>query len=142
MGDVQATRMTRPIANARNVTARTRRRQGSSPLFRTALVLALASTCVLAAPVVLTAVRSARIPAVGPTSAGGGLVDGQVAMSGLQSGACLSFEPSGVGPVKTVFVDPGHGGLDPGVVGSVGGSQVLEKDVALGVGIRLANLLR
>lgn len=63
-------------------------------------------------------------------------------MSGLQSGACMSFSPSDGRPGKTVFVDPGHGGLDPGVVGSVGGRQVLEKDVALGVGTRLANLLR
>jgi N-acetylmuramoyl-L-alanine amidase len=74
----------------------------------------------------------------GPPSSEGGLVDGQVAMNGLQSGACMSFGRAG----KTVFVDPGHGGLDPGVVGSVGGRQVLEKDVALGVGTRLASLLR
>lgn len=63
-------------------------------------------------------------------------------MSGLQSGACMSFPPSGGRPGKTVFVDPGHGGLDPGVVGGVSGRQVLEKDVALGVGLRLATLLR
>jgi N-acetylmuramoyl-L-alanine amidase len=63
-------------------------------------------------------------------------------MSGLQSGACLSFAPSAGSPSKTVFIDPGHGGLDPGVVGRAGGQQVLEKDVTLGVGARLASLLR
>jgi N-acetylmuramoyl-L-alanine amidase len=43
---------------------------------------------------------------------------------------------------KTVFIDPGHGGLDPGVVGSAGGRPVLEKEVALSVGTRLAALLQ
>lgn len=63
-------------------------------------------------------------------------------MSGLQSGACLSFAPSTGSSSKTVFIDPGHGGLDPGVVGRADGHQVLEKDVTLGVGTRLAALLR
>lgn len=134
--------MTRPIANAHNVAARPRRRQGSSALFRTALVLALASTCALAAPVVISAARSARMPIGGPPASERGLVDGQVAMSGLQPGACMSFAPSDGRSGKTVFVDAGHGGLDPGVVGNVGGRQVLEKDVALGLATRLANLLR
>ena len=135
--------MTRPIARSANVTARTRRRQGTSALFRSALVMALVITCVLATPVVVPAVRSARAPGGLPASGdGGGLVAGHAAMSGLASGACMSFAPSGGKPGKTVFIDPGHGGLDPGVVGSAGGQQVLEKTVALSVGTRLAALLR
>lgn len=63
-------------------------------------------------------------------------------MAGLAPGACLSFPPSAGRSGKTVFIDPGHGGLDPGVVGSAGGRQVLEKTVALSVGTRLATLLR
>lgn len=43
---------------------------------------------------------------------------------------------------QTVFLDPGHGGLDPGVVGAAGGHQVLEKDATLGVATRLAPLLQ
>jgi N-acetylmuramoyl-L-alanine amidase len=69
-------------------------------------------------------------------------VAGQVALSGVEQGACVSFPSSDGRSSKTVFIDPGHGGLDPGVVGTVGGHQVLEKDVALGVGTRLAALLR
>jgi len=42
----------------------------------------------------------------------------------------------------TVFIDPGHGGLDPGVVGSAGGKQVAEKDVTLAVATYLSALLR
>src|SRR5256885_2011559 len=88
--------MTRPIARSANVTARTRRRQGTSALFRSALVMALVITCVLATPVVVPAVRSARAPGGLPASSdGGGLVAGHTAMSGLASGACMSFAPIG-----------------------------------------------
>jgi N-acetylmuramoyl-L-alanine amidase len=49
----------------------------------------------------------------------------------------------GRGPsAKTVFIDPGHGGLDPGVVGSVAGHSISEKDATLAVGNLLAALLR
>jgi N-acetylmuramoyl-L-alanine amidase len=41
-----------------------------------------------------------------------------------------------------VFIDPGHGGLDPGVVGGTSGRRVLEKDATLAVGMRLSTLLR
>jgi N-acetylmuramoyl-L-alanine amidase len=135
--------MTRPIARPANVSARTRRRQGSSLLFRVALALAFVVTCVLATPVVLPAVRSARVPGGAPPATGGtGLVSGQTAMAGLASGACVSFTPSSGRYSKTVFIDPGHGGPDPGVVGMAGGRRVLEKTVALSVGTRLAELLR
>ena len=43
---------------------------------------------------------------------------------------------------RTVFVDAGHGGLDPGVVGESAGRQLLEKDVTLAVATRLAPLLQ
>src|SRR2546427_7938689 len=61
-------------------------------------------------------------------------------MSGLETGACMSFGSGGGN--KTVFIDPGHGGLDPGVVGVAGGRQVLEKDVTLAGATRLTSLLR
>lgn len=54
----------------------------------------------------------------------------------------MSFAPSLGQAPKTVFIDPGHGGLDPGVVGESGGQTVLEKDVALAVATRLAALLQ
>ena len=54
----------------------------------------------------------------------------------------MSFVPAGGRYGKTVFIDPGHGGLDPGVVGTVGAQQVLEKTVALSVGTLLGGLLR
>jgi N-acetylmuramoyl-L-alanine amidase len=78
------------------------------------------------------------MPAVGQSQPD----QGHVVMAGLADGACVAFEPAGGRYSKTVFIDPGHGGLDPGVVGSAGGRQVLEKTVALNVGTRLGRLLR
>ena len=108
------------------------------PWLRTALLAALALTCIFAAPVVLGATRATRLPVSGQQELG----PGRIAMPGLAPGACMTFTPSGGHYGKTVFIDPGHGGLDPGVVGSTAGRQVLEKSVALSVGTRLAGLLR
>lgn len=63
-------------------------------------------------------------------------------MAGLESGACISYPPASGRSNKTVFIDPGHGGIDPGVVASVGGRQALEKDAALAVANRLSDILR
>ena len=40
--------------------------------------------------------------------------------------------------IRTVVIDPGHGGRDPGAVGPTG---VMEKDVVLGIGLELKKLL-
>jgi N-acetylmuramoyl-L-alanine amidase len=134
--------MTRPIANARNVAARTRRRQGSWSPLRSALIVALLLTCVFSLPTFAEAARSVLPPRNGPIGdPAPGQVVGQIALDGVQPGACLSLAAIDRRSDKTVFIDPGHGGLDPGVVGMTGGRQILEKDVALAVGIRLATLL-
>lgn len=123
--------MTRPIAKHANVPARPRRRHESSLPFRAALVVALAATFAFALPVIYVAF----VQHVNPSS------PARVAMSGLEAGACMSFEPNGRSSRETVFLDPGHGGLDPGVVGRAGGQQVREKDVTLAVATRLTALL-
>lgn len=127
--------MAGPIGKARHVPPRPRRR-GTSPLFRAALLVALALTSALAifagrSVVVLNGAH--QVPATAPM---------QVAVDGLAAGACVSYPPAGHATGKTVFLDPGHGGLDPGVVGEAGRSQVLEKDVALSVAARLLTMLR
>jgi len=127
--------MAGPIAKARHVIPRTRRRRGSSPLFRTVLLLAVALTSLLA----LVAGRSAMVL---NRAQGSAPVATQVTVNGVQPGACMSFGPLAGPGDKTVFIDPGHGGLDPGVVGTLAGRPVLEKDVALGVGTKLTSLLR
>src|SRR5258708_8837988 len=51
----------------------------------------------------------------------------------LESGACMSLAATHAGSGQTVFIDPGHGGLDPGVVGGTAAHPVLEKDATLAV---------
>ncbi|HEY1420384.1 MAG TPA: N-acetylmuramoyl-L-alanine amidase [Candidatus Dormibacteraeota bacterium] len=79
-----------------------------------------------------------KLPAA-PASAAG---PSQVAVSGLQAGACMTYPPTHGQAGRTIFIDPGHGGLDPGVVGAAGGRQVTEKDATLAVAIKLTALLR
>jgi N-acetylmuramoyl-L-alanine amidase len=67
---------------------------------------------------------------------------GQIPLTGLESGACVPYPAANGRSTKTVFIDPGHGGIDPGVVGSVGGRQVFEKDATLAVANRLNAILR
>jgi N-acetylmuramoyl-L-alanine amidase len=84
---------------------------------------------------VATAVR--LNPSPQPTA-----VANRVLLPNLESGACLSLAPTRAGSGQTVFIDPGHGGLDPGVVGGPRAHPVLEKDVTLAVASRLSDLLR
>lgn len=71
-------------------------------------------------------------PAAGPTPA-----------VGLSPGACRRFGPTGPGRGLTVFVDPGHGGLDTGAIGTTAaGSPVEEKGADLAIGLDLASILR
>jgi N-acetylmuramoyl-L-alanine amidase len=56
--------------------------------------------------------------------------------------ACVRFEPRGRWNGVTVFLDPGHGGVDPGATALVGGRLVEEKQVTLAVGLRALALLR
>jgi N-acetylmuramoyl-L-alanine amidase len=91
--------------------------------------VALVATCVFALPRLAVDGRSDG------RADNQALISGQVALSGLEAGACIGFGQSS----RTVFIDAGHGGLDPGVVGTAGGKQVLEKDAALAVATRLTS---
>ena len=83
----------------------------------------------------LLVARSAPRPTPPPAST-------PVAVDGLQAGACISYAPTSGESGKTVFLDPGHGGLDPGVVGEADGRQVEEKDLTLAVAGLLSTMLR
>jgi len=70
-------------------------------------------------------------------------ISSRALIAGLEDGACMSLAPTSGHNGQTAFIDAGHGGLDPGVVGvSNAGRQVLEKDATLAVAVRLATLLR
>ena len=63
--------------------------------------------------------------------------------SDLSTGACQAFAPTGKPRGATVFIDPGHGGLDPGVTGRTpAGDQLKESTVALAVATELGRQLR
>jgi N-acetylmuramoyl-L-alanine amidase len=54
----------------------------------------------------------------------------------------VTYPANGAPTGRSVFVDPGHGGPDPGAVGAAGGTQVIEKVVALAVAKRVTGLLQ
>lgn len=57
-------------------------------------------------------------------------------------GACLGYAPTGRWNGVTVFLDPGHGGVDTGTMSVLGDRIVTEKEVTLAVGLRTLALLR
>jgi N-acetylmuramoyl-L-alanine amidase len=58
-------------------------------------------------------------------------------------GACVAFAPTGGDNGKTVFLDAGHGGIDPGGVGTTqAGQTVYESDVNLPIVLDTMALLR
>jgi N-acetylmuramoyl-L-alanine amidase len=57
-------------------------------------------------------------------------------------GACVAFAPLAHWNGRVVFLDPGHGGFDPGALTTVSGERVAEKRVTLAVGLRALVLLR
>jgi N-acetylmuramoyl-L-alanine amidase len=67
----------------------------------------------------------------------------QLPVAGLDPGACRSFRPTGPANGHTVFLDPGHGGPDPGGSGQLSdGTLVVEKEATLAVAQDLSGLLR
>ncbi len=59
------------------------------------------------------------------------------------SGSCLVFPPTGGQRGQTVFIDAGHGGLDPGAVGlTQSGAPIHEADETLPVALDAMALLR
>ncbi len=59
------------------------------------------------------------------------------------TGACQAFAPTGKSRGRTVFIDAGHGGPDPGVLGrTAAGTQLKESAVALAVAGELGRRLR
>src|ERR1700733_10413953 len=61
----------------------------------------------------------------------------------FEPGACVEYPPSSGDRKLTVFLDAGHGGLDPGGVGSTeSGQTIYEKDETLPVELDAMELLR
>ena len=63
--------------------------------------------------------------------------------SGFSRGACLAFSPTAPARHQTVFLDAGHGGRDPGAVGSTqSGRTIYEAGETLAVELDTLALLR
>lgn len=56
--------------------------------------------------------------------------------------ACVAFGPTGRANGRTVFLDPGHGGVDAGAISDAAGRTVMEKQVTLAIGVRALGILR
>ena len=62
---------------------------------------------------------------------------------GFATGACRSLPPTGKSRNRVIFVDAGHGGLDPGVTSrSPAGSEVKESTLTLAIATELSRILR
>ena len=63
--------------------------------------------------------------------------------SAFSPGACVAYPPTAGNRGETVFLDAGHGGIDPGAVGSTeSGATVYEADVTLAIELDAMRLLR
>ncbi len=59
------------------------------------------------------------------------------------NGSCISYQPTSGNRHVTVFLDAGHGGIDPGAVGTTeAGKTIYEADITLPVEIDAMTLLR
>ena len=109
---------------------------------------AVAGLVVVAAIVFASTGASARrLPArrsSGPAVGKGGGSDGHpVAPALFSPGACVSFPATAGNRHQTVFLDAGHGGIDPGAIGVTGSGQTVhEADLTLPVELDAMALLR
>jgi N-acetylmuramoyl-L-alanine amidase len=63
--------------------------------------------------------------------------------NGLNPTACMQYAPTGLDRHQVVFLDAGHGGVDPGAVGNTSSGAVIEEKAAnLAVELNARELLR
>ncbi len=115
--------------------AHSRRRAGVYR--RRRLVTVLTAAVVIAGSIlaVQALTTAARRPGRDRTSLGrvvkaaAGVNDGvePVDASGFAPGACVAYPPTAVDRHLTVFLDAGHGGIDPGAVGRTEAGQTIEE---------------
>ena len=96
----------------------------------------VAATCSVLLLRAATAAGHATVPA---SRADGQAVDPRL----FSPGACMAFPPTSGDRHETVFLDAGHGGIDPGAVGTTeSGATVDESTVNLAIELDTMTLLR
>ena len=79
----------------------------------------------------------------GPATSGGSSAGQPLDSSAFAPGACVAFAPTTGDRHETVFLDAGHGGIDPGGVGTTeSGKTIYEADETLPVELDAMALLR
>lgn len=83
------------------------------------------------------AAQTSRLSQSTAKTASSGAVPPEVASRSVESGTLPSLSAFD-DVVKTIVIDPGHGGRDPGAIGPSG---IREKDVVLDIGLRLKRMV-
>lgn len=89
--------------------------------------------------------RRRKTPASGSATTGAAVIPGSVELDPAEfsPGACVALPPTSGNRHLTVFLDAGHGGVDPGGVGETeSGQTIYEADETLPVELDAAALLR
>jgi N-acetylmuramoyl-L-alanine amidase len=98
---------------------------------------------VVAGAAIVIALIAPGITAISSSTRSGGITGVPLSPASMASGACLAFDPTHGDNHKTVFLDAGHGGIDPGGVGTTeSGQPVHESDVNLAIELDAMALLR
>ncbi len=99
----------------------------------------------VAGAILATLAGAATVSGAAGRDASGNLTssaDSRAAPIRFTGDACKTFAPVGRWNGRIVFLDPGHGGLDPGAITRGSGRRVEEERVTLAVGLRTLELLR
>lgn len=117
------------------------RRRRSRPVTGLVVVVLIVTAVVVVEIVALSGSQSVPPKEDAPAAAS---ADGTSIDPGFfASGACVAFAPTSGNRHKTVFVDAGHGGTDPGGVGTTAAGQTIyEADETLPVELDAMALLR
>ena len=119
-------------------------------MLRVALIVVVAAATVVVVDDPVAGVRAARVVVPRPRSMSVASPSvpkpvGPVALDPVRfaPGACVAYAPTSGDNGKTVFLDAGHGGPDPGTSGETSdGLPMSEKEVTLPVALAAAQVLR